>query len=158
DVLILDEPTAVLTPGEADVLLRTLRTMVAQGLSVVFISHKIAEVLGHSDRVTVMRSGRTVARVKTSETGERELVEMMIGERLARTAAAPPRATGTTPLLRVDGVSVAGHGAAASVDGARFSVGRGEVVGLAGVDGNGQRELVEAIVGLRRMTTGRIEV
>ena len=81
DVLILDEPTTVLTPGEADVLLRTLRAMAAQGLSVVFISHKIAEVLGHSDRVTVMRAGRTVATVKTSATGERELVEMMIGER-----------------------------------------------------------------------------
>src|SRR5215813_3764877 len=82
DVLILDEPTTVLTPGEADVLLRTLRTLAAQGVSVVFISHKIAEVLGHSDRVTVMRAGRTVATVKTSTTGERELVEMMIGERL----------------------------------------------------------------------------
>ena len=158
DVLILDEPTTVLTPGEADVLLRTLRTMAAQGLSVVFISHKIAEVLGHSDRVTVMRAGRTVATVTTSATGERELVEMMIGERLVRTAAPPPHAADDTALLRVEDVNVAGRGAAASVDGARFSVGRGEVVGLAGVDGNGQRELVEAIVGLRRTTAGRIEV
>lgn len=158
DVLILDEPTTVLTPEEAVVLLRTLRTMVAQGLSVVFISHKIAEVLGHSDRVTVMRAGRTVATVRTSDAGERELVEMMIGERLIRAAAPPPRAAGDTVLLRVDGVTVAGRGAAPSVDDARFSVGRGEVVGLAGVDGNGQRELVEAIVGVRRTTAGRIEI
>jgi general nucleoside transport system ATP-binding protein len=96
--------------------------------------------------------------VKTSATGERELVEMMIGERLVRTAAPPPHAADDTALLRVEDVNVAGRGAAASVDGARFSVGRGEVVGLAGVDGNGQRELVEAIVGLRRTTAGRIEV
>ncbi len=158
DVLILDEPTTVLTPQESDALLRTLATMTAEGLSVVFISHKIHEVLGHCDRVTVMRAGRTVGTVNASDTTEQTLVEMMIGERVARTAAPAEHRADETVLLRVDGVSVAGRGGAPAVRHALFSVGRGEVVGLAGVDGNGQRELVEAIVGLRRPMSGRVEL
>ncbi|MBI2207097.1 MAG: ABC transporter ATP-binding protein [Candidatus Rokubacteria bacterium] len=158
DILILDEPTTVLTPQEADALLRTLRTMASEGLSVVFISHKIHEVLGHCDRATVMRAGRSVGTVDASATTEQALVEMMIGERVARTAAPAEREVDDTVLLRVDDVTVAGRGGLPAVSHARFSIGRGEVVGLAGVDGNGQRELVEAIVGLRRVTGGRVEL
>ena len=158
DVLILDEPTTVLTPPEADALLRTLRTMAREGLAVVYISHKIQEVLGHCDRVTVMRAGRTIGTVPASGTSEQDLVEMMMGERVARTATPPARDVDDTVLLRVDGVTVAGRGNAPAVADARFSISRGEIVGVAGVDGNGQRELVEAIVGLRPVAHGRVEL
>jgi ABC-type uncharacterized transport system ATPase subunit len=158
DVLILDEPTTVLTPQESDTLLRTLRTMATEGLSVVFISHKIQEVLGHCDRVTVMRGGRTIGTVTASETSERELVEMMMGERVARTVAPAAREVDDTGLLRVEGVTVAGRGDAPAVRNVLFSVSRGEIVGLAGVDGNGQRELVEAIVGLRPCEHGHTQL
>jgi simple sugar transport system ATP-binding protein len=158
DVLILDEPTTVLTPQEADALLRTLRTMASEGLAVVFISHKIHEVLGHADRVTVMRAGRTIGTVGAAGTTEQQLVEMMIGERVARTAAPAERGGDDTALLRADGLSVAGRSGQPAIRQVLFSVGRGEVVGLAGIDGNGQRELVEALVGLRRLTAGRIEL
>ena len=157
DVLILDEPTTVLTPQESDHLLATVRAMADEGLAVVFISHRIREVLEHCDRVTVMRGGRVAGSLATAEATEAGLVELMIGERLARLESAGPRPAGEASALRVEGLTVAGRGAVPAVRNAGFSVRRGEIVGIAGVAGNGQQELCEAIVGLR-LAVGRVEL
>ena len=158
DVLILDEPTTVLTPQESDRLLEAVRAMATEGLSVVFISHKFREVLDHSHRITVMRAGRAAGTVDTSAVAEDDLVTMMIGERLPRVDPPAPRQIDDAVVLRVDGVTVTGRGAEPVVRQAICSVARGEIVGIAGVAGNGQRELAEAIVGIRTVAGGRIEV
>ncbi len=158
-VLILDEPTAVLTPVEARSLFATLRAMAAEGRSVIFISHKLGEVMAVSDRVTVLRGGRTVGTVDTSETSTRGLASMMVGrsvefERVVRTNPADTSVT----VLRVDAVSANDDRGRASLHDISLTVGRGEIVGVAGVAGNGQRELAEVISGMRPLITGRISV
>ncbi len=157
-VLILDEPTAVLVPGEVEALFATLRSLVANGLSVVFISHKLAEVRAISDRVSVLRRGRLVETVD-GQTDERELASMMVGRPsfgVKRVDDAPPATT--PPVLRISGLSASGaHGLAALKD-VSLEVGRGEIVGVAGVSGNGQTELMDVLAGMRRSTAGRIEV
>jgi simple sugar transport system ATP-binding protein len=157
DVLILDEPTTVLTPQESDRLLRTIRAMAADGLTVVFISHKIRELLEHCDRLTVMRGGRTVGTVEAASASADQLVELMIGERLSRTER-PERQRRSGDALRLHDVTVAGAGAAPRLARACLAVGRGEIVGVAGVAGNGQRELAEAIVGVQPIVAGRVEI
>ncbi len=146
DFLILDEPTAVLTPQETEDFFRILRKMKEQGKTIVIITHKLDEVLAISDEVTVMRDARSVGFVKTSETNRRDLAKMIVGRevlmRVEKTEA-EPRAT----VLEVKDLKVTGkHGIA--VDGISFDVRAGEIVGIAGVEGNGQTELVEAIAGL----------
>ncbi len=158
-VLILDEPTAVLTPAEARSLFATLRAMADEGRSVIFISHKLGEVMAVSDRVTVLRGGRTVGTVDTSETSTRGLASMMVGRSVEfeRVVRDNPADTSTT-VLRVDGVSASDDRGRRSLHDVSFTVGRGEIVGVAGVAGNGQRELAEVISGMRATTSGQISV
>ncbi len=158
-VLILDEPTAVLTPIEADALFRTLRSMVAEGRSIIFISHKLDEVMAVADRITVLRSGRTVGCVETASTSTRELASMMVGRsveftRVARVQPARP----DDVVLDVSGVIAADDRARRALIDISLTVGRGEIVGVAGVAGNGQRELAEVIAGMRSVMAGTISV
>ena len=145
-LLILDEPTAVLTPQEVEEFFSILRRMREQGKTVVIITHKLAEVLAISDEVTVMRDGRVVGQVQTKETNAAELARMMVGRevllRVEKTDARPGDAE-----LKVRNLSVAGREGKA-VDDVSFEVRKGEIVGIAGVEGNGQTELIEALAGL----------
>ncbi|NNE99552.1 MAG: ABC transporter ATP-binding protein [Pyrinomonadaceae bacterium] len=145
-LLILDEPTAVLTPQEVEDFFEILRRMKSQGKTIVIITHKLEEVLAISDEVTVMRDGKSVGFVKTSETSREELAKMIVGRevllRVEKEDADP-----NEPVLALDDYEIKGrHGLA--VKGVSFKVHSGEIVGIAGVDGNGQTELVEAIAGL----------
>ncbi len=156
-VLILDEPTAVLTPQEADVLFRTLRQMADDGRTVIFISHKLNEVKAVSDRVTVLRGGRSVATASTAESTPRSLAALMVGRELGESAReARPAPTG--PMLEVEQVWAVGNRGGDAVRGVSLSVRAGEVVGVAGVAGNGQRELAETIAGLRGASSGTVTV
>jgi simple sugar transport system ATP-binding protein len=156
-VLILDEPTAVLVPQEVDALFETLRRLVGDGLSVVFISHKLAEVRAISDRVSVMRRGTMVGTVDGS-TDERELARMMVGRPTFGVARSGDTVATGEPRLRIAGLTVAGaHGKAALTD-VSIDVNAGEVVGIAGVSGNGQTELAEVLSGMRRVGAGSVTV
>jgi simple sugar transport system ATP-binding protein len=155
DILVLDEPTAVLAPQEAIELGKTLRTLASQGAAIVFISHKLKEVMAVSDRVTVMRRGRVTGRVATSETNEQHLARLMVGRDLVPKAS--PRATEPGQVvLRLEGVGVQDDRRHPTVHDLDLEVRAGTIVGIAGVEGNGQTELVEAIAGLRATTSGRI--
>ncbi len=160
-VLVLDEPTAVLTAQEAAELFRILRALTEQGTAVVFISHKLGEVLDISDRVSVLRRGKKVATVDTADSTEASLARLMVGRdvlfRVEKEANAYPRAD-TTPLLEVEGLEVDDDRDLPAVRGVDLRVGTGEIVGLAGVDENGQRELVEALTGLRAPRAGVIKI
>ncbi len=147
-ILILDEPTAVLTPQESTELFRFLRSFVARGNAVVFISHKLGEVMEVSDRVTVIRDGRVVGTVETKETSPPELARMMVGREVILTVDKKPAEPGDA-LLSVEDLWVEEAGKKPRVAGVSFQVRAGEIVGIAGVEGNGQSELVEAITGLR---------
>ena len=158
-VLIMDEPTAVLTPIEADVLAGTLRSMVDQGRSVIFISHKLGEVMSISDRVTVLREGRTIATVESSETSRQDLAQLMVGrtvERVERRVTDAPVSAPT--VLDIDGLTADGDRGLRALDNVSLHVRRGEILGVAGVAGNGQRELVEVLAGLRARVAGSITV
>ena len=157
DVLILDEPTTMLTPQEVDVLFATIRTLAEQGMTVIFITHKIREILTNCDRITVMRGGQVLGTLDRAAADETRLVEMMIGQRLAGVDVAERAETrGGSVALEVRGLSVAADRRTRVVEGCSFSLASGEVVGLAGVAGNGQRELAEALLGLRRPAVGVI--
>jgi simple sugar transport system ATP-binding protein len=156
-VLILDEPTAVLVPHEVEALFETLRRLVAEGLSVVFISHKLGEVRAISDRVSVMRRGRMVGTVAGS-TDERELARMMVGRPTFGIGQQETIWGGGEARLRVVGVSARGaHGLGALHD-VSLEVHAGEILGVAGVSGNGQTELAEVLSGMRPVTAGSIRV
>lgn len=152
--LILDEPTAVLSPQEVEEFFAILRRMKDQGKTIVIITHKLDEVLAISDEVTVMRDGKTVGRVKTSGTNAAELAKMIVGrEVLLRVEKGEARPTDT--VLQVSDLVVDGrHGRA--VDGVSFDVRAGEIVGIAGIEGNGQTELIEALAGLCKPLSGRV--
>jgi simple sugar transport system ATP-binding protein len=141
-LLILDEPTAVLTPQEAEEFFATLRKMRAQGKTIVIITHKLGEVLAISDDVTVMRDGKVVGRVKTKDTSASELARLMVGRDVLLRVEKTPAKPGDV-VLRVRNLAVG-----RAVRGVTFDVRAGEIVGIAGVEGNGQRELIEAIAGL----------
>jgi ABC-type uncharacterized transport system ATPase subunit len=145
--LILDEPTAVLTPQEVDELFAILRRMRDQGKTIVVITHKLSEVLAISDDITVMRDGRVVGTLKTRETTAAEIARLMVGRDVLMRVEKRPAAPGPV-LLEVRGLSVAGAGGAARLSNISFHVRSGEIVGVAGVEGNGQTELVEALAGL----------
>ncbi len=149
-ILILDEPTAVLTPQEAEALFATLRLAVARGLSVIFISHKLHEVMGIADTCVVLRHGRVVGRVDTAATSRAELAALMVGAEMAESQTAP--GPGGPMRLRLDGVSAAG------LRGVTFALRAGHITGLAGVSGNGQAALADLIGGAVVPTAGRIEV
>ena len=156
-LLILDEPTAVLTPQEVDDLFVVLRQMVADGRGLVFISHKIREVLELSDRITVLRTGRKVGTVLPSEVTRQGLAEMMVGHELP--SHEPPGGNGRgAARLVVRDLTVKGDRGVDAVRGLGLEVRGGEIVGIAGVSGNGQRELAEAIAGLRPAADGSIDV
>jgi simple sugar transport system ATP-binding protein len=154
-LLILDEPTAVLTPQETAELFETLKGLVAQGMTVIFITHKLREVMEVSDRVTVMRLGRKVGTVNTAETSPRELARMMIGRDYIPTVQKAPAHPGDV-VLRVQGLQAADDRGLLVLRGVNLSVRAGEIVGIAGVEGNGQTELVEVLTGLRKATGGRV--
>ena len=155
ELLILDEPTAVLTPQEVEEFFAILRRMKQQGKTIIIITHKLEEVLAISDEVTVMRDGKDVGNVKTSETSAKDLARMIVGRdvllRVEKTDASP-----RDVVLQVDGLKIAGkHGPA--VDDVSFVVRSGEIVGIAGIEGNGQTELMEALSGLCRVSSGNVE-
>ena len=155
DTLILDEPTAVLSPQEVEEFFGILRRMKEQGKTIIIITHKLDEVLAISDEVTVMRDGKTVGHVQTAETSAKDLARMIVGRdvllRVEKTDASP-----TATVLEVKDLRVGGkHGA--SLNGVSFSVKAGEIVGVAGIEGNGQTELIEALAGLAKPSGGSIE-
>jgi general nucleoside transport system ATP-binding protein len=157
DVLLLDEPTAVLTPQEADALFDTVRAMAADGKAIVFISHKLREVMAVSDRVTVMRDGAVVGSGPASETDPSQLAELMVGRQVDLSAQHARSAAGA-PVLTLRGVgldAVDGRGGLHDID---LELRAGEILGVAGVAGNGQRELAETVAGLRTPTRGSIHV
>lgn len=157
DILILDEPTAVLTPQEVEDLFEVLNTLKSKGTSIVFITHKIKEVLAVSDRVSVLRRGKKIGTKSTAETNEQELAEMMVGRvvllRVEKGPAKPGR-----EVLRLDGVTVKDQFGHVKVNNVSLTVRSGEVLGIAGVEGNGQSELVEAIAGLTKVAGGSIHL
>ena len=157
DILILDEPTAVLTPQEVDDLIQVIRSLVAQGKSIIFISHKLKEVLAIADRITVLRAGRVVGVTPVGEASEQSLARMMVGREVMLTVEKPPARPGEV-ALRVEDLHVRDERGSLAVRGVSFEVHAGEVLGVAGVQGNGQTELVEAITGLRPVERGRITI
>lgn len=154
-LLILDEPSAVLTPQEVDDLFAVLRRLVAEGRTAILITHKLREVMAVCDRATVLRHGRVVGTVRVAETQPETIARMMVGRELEvvrRTQAQPPG----EPVLLVHNLHVRDDRGLPAVRGVSFTVCAGEIVGLAGVEGNGQRELVDALVGLRAVETGEV--
>ena len=157
NILILDEPTAVLTPQEAEDLFRIMHELTEQGVSIVFITHKLKEVLKIADRITVMRAGRVVGTAKPKESTEQSLAEMMVGREVILTVTKKP-AKPAGEVLQVEDLRVKDVRGLESVRGVSFSVKAGEVLGIAGVQGNGQTELAEALTGLRSIESGRFEL
>ena len=153
-ILILDEPTAVLVPHEVEELFGNLRELKSEGLTVLFISHKLDEVLSVADEVTVLRRGTTVATVDPRTTTARQLAELMVGSELPSPETRESTAT-DEEVLRCEGLTLRDASGRAVVDDASFVIHRGEVLGIAGVEGNGQAELLEALIGTRRADAGR---
>ena len=155
EVLILDEPTALLAPQEVTELFVALRRMAEEGRSVVLITHKLLEVMQFSDRVTVLRQGRVVGTKSTRQTNEGELASLMVGRPLLFEFARSFGIQGTT-VLEVRNLQVYGDKGILAVNGVSFQLSGGEILGIAGVAGNGQRDLAEAITGLRRTKAGQV--
>ena len=156
DVLLLDEPTAVLTPQEVESLFRILRAMAADGRSVVLITHKLGEVMAVADRVTVMRDGRVVARARTADTDTHALARLMVGRDVDLAPRHGVRHAGA-PMLTAEGLCLDGrHGR--RIEHVDLVVRAGEIVGVAGVAGNGQLQLAETLAGMRRPSAGRVVV
>ena len=155
DILILDEPTAVLTPQETEKLFAVLRRMREDGKSIIIITHKLNEVLSLSDRVTVLRKGENAGTVNTAETNEAQLTEMMVGQKVVLNIE---RKTPENPVDRlvVRDVSCVGSDGVQLLDQVGFTARAGEILGIAGIAGSGQRELLEAIAGLQPITDGQI--
>jgi ABC-type uncharacterized transport system ATPase subunit len=157
EILILDEPTAVLTPQEAQELFEILESLKAEGKSIIFISHKLNEVLEVAERITVLRRGKTIETVPRAGATEEGLARLMVGREVLLRVDKPPAEPKET-LLEVDDLHVLDERGLETVRGVSFEVHGGEIVGLAGVDGNGQSELIDAITGLRKAQSGRILV
>src|SRR5688572_3906334 len=157
DILVLDEPTAVLTPQEAQELFTIIRSLTEQGKSIIFISHKLNKVTEVADRITVLRRGKKIETLPAAGATEEGLARLMVGRevllRVDKTAAQP-----TTPLLSVQGLTVEDDRGIEQVRDVSFDVKGGEIVGIAGVDGNGQTELIDAIAGLRKSKAGTIVI
>ncbi len=157
DILILDEPTSMLTPGEVEDLFVILRRMAAEGNTIIFITHKLDEVMSVSDRVTVLRHGRVEATLETAKTNKRELAQLMVGREVLFRVDKKDVQTGVQ-VLRIENLHAFNDKGLKAVKGISLSIACGEIVGVAGVAGNGQREFVETLVGLRQATDGQIVV
>src|SRR3990170_625228 len=157
NILIFDEPTSVLTPQEADQLFRIMRSLAESGKSIIFITHKLREVLEVCDRITVIRQGRAIGTTTPQKADKRKLASMMVGREVVlevkKSKARPSALT-----LRVENLKVLSDRNTLAVNGLSFDVSGGEILGIAGVQGNGQTELVEALTGLRHPVEGRIEL
>ena len=155
EILIFDEPTAVLTPQEVKELMKIMHGLIEEGKTIVLITHKLREIMAVADRCTVIRWGKVVGTVNVADTSEEKLAEMMVGRKvlfdLKKKEAHPQK-----EILRLENLSVSGSGGAHGLNNFNLGVRCGEIVGLAGVDGNGQAELIEAIIGLRKIGSGRI--
>ena len=155
DILILDEPTAVLTPQETEKLFEVLRRMRDDGKAIIIITHKLHEVMSISDRVAVLRKGEHIATVNTSETSESELTEMMVGKKVSLNIARSEPKNPTDRLI-VSHISCTSHEGVKILDDVSFTARSGEILGIAGIAGSGQRELLEAIAGLQHLDGGKI--
>src|SRR5438874_1665949 len=157
NIVILDEPTAVLTPQEAQELFEILRTLTREGISIIFISHKLNEVLEIADRITVLRRGKLVETIPREGATEARLARSMVGREVLLRVDKKPSEPGD-PLLQVEDLVVRDDRGLEAVRGVSFQVRAGEIVGIAGVDGNGQSELIDALTGLRRPASGSVRV
>jgi simple sugar transport system ATP-binding protein len=157
DILVLDEPTSMLTPGEVEDLFAILRRMADQGNTIILITHKLGEVMRISERVTVLRRGRVEATLETPHTDKRELAQLMVG-RTVLFSVEKNEAESRQEVLRVENLHAQNDKGLPALKGVSFRLTQGEILGIAGVAGNGQRELVEALAGLRRATQGRIHI
>jgi len=155
DILILDEPTAVLTPQEIEKLFNILRNMKNDGKSIIIITHKLNEVLAISDRVSILRKGEYIGTVNTAETSEKELTEMMVGAKV-ELEINRVKIEKKTPLLEIRDLSIRSDDGSLAIDGVNFYIRGGEMLGVAGITGCGQKELCEAIAGLRKISGGSI--
>ncbi|MGO4371517.1 ABC transporter ATP-binding protein [Paenibacillus sp. MCAF20] len=154
-LIILDEPTSVLTPGEAEQLFETLQHMKREGKTVILTTHKLKEVMAVSDHISVMRKGKMIHSMAKSETNERDLAKLMVGKEIGEARPLAPRQPGK-PLLTVQQVDVFADHGRKTLDGFTLHVNEGEIVGVAGVAGNGQKELAEVLTGLRSWKRGTI--
>ena len=157
DILILDEPTAVLTPQESQELFETLRTLVREGLSIIFISHKLNEVLDIADRITVLRRGRRIETIPRAGATQSGLARLMVGREVLLRVEKKPAEPGE-PLLVVQDLTVKNDRGLEAVRGVSLEVRAGEIVGIAGVDGNGQSELIDGVTALQGLESGRVVV
>ncbi|MFO7560105.1 MAG: ABC transporter ATP-binding protein [Desulfobacterales bacterium] len=157
DMLILDEPTAVLTPQEVDDLFGVMRRLVEKKVSIIFITHKLGEVLAVADRISVMRHGRITGTVRPDQTDEKQLAAMMVGREVMLRIDKPPARPGK-PIFEVKNLAVPGSSGIEAVSDVSFRVREGEIIGIAGVQGNGQTELAEAVAGLRKVKAGSISL
>lgn len=155
DILILDEPTAVLTPQEVNELFAVLRSITSKGGTVLFISHKLHEIMQISNRVTVLRNGKKVATVETKDTDERELARMMVGRDVILKYSRPPLVK-KGPILILKDIKCKNDKGVDALKGINLTLEKGEILGIAGVDGNGQKELAEVIAGLRKPESGKV--
>jgi ABC-type uncharacterized transport system ATPase subunit len=158
-ILILDEPTAVLTPQESEELMRTLRQIAAEGRTVIFISHKLEEIRSVADRVTVLRGGSVVAAgLEIGSMSARDLARLMVGDDLPATTSTERHVAGGDPRLRLERISTVDDRGLLALKQVDLDVGVGEILGIAGVAGNGQRELAQVVCGLRSPTTGHVRL
>jgi general nucleoside transport system ATP-binding protein len=155
NILILDEPTGVLTPQESVELFGVLRDLVKAGKTIIFISHKLREVLEISDRITVMRRGKVVGHLVTKETNEQEIATLMVGREVLLRVEKKPAEPGPV-TFRVENLTASSDRGVPALRGVSFELRQGEILGIAGVEGNGQSELVEVLAGTRRATGGRV--
>jgi simple sugar transport system ATP-binding protein len=155
NILILDEPTGVLTPQESVELFGVLRDLVKAGKTIIFISHKLREVLEISDRITVMRRGKVVGHLTTKETNEQEIATLMVGREVLLRVEKKPAEPGPV-TFRVENLTASSDRGVPALRGVSFELRQGEILGIAGVEGNGQSELVEVLAGTRRATGGRV--
>jgi general nucleoside transport system ATP-binding protein len=157
NILIMDEPTSVLTPQESDELFEVLKQLVGQGHTVIFITHKLREVMEISNRVTVLRDGRQIGTLNTSDTNPVQLAKMMVGREIVLSFDKANVQTGPK-VLEIQRLFTKGDRGSVALSDVSLQVHSGEILGIAGVDGNGQKELVEAIMGLRPVVTGDIRI
>ncbi|MCH1642685.1 ABC transporter ATP-binding protein [Paenibacillus timonensis] len=157
DILIFDEPTAVLTPQEIEELMAIMRRLVAEGKSIILITHKLKEIMEISDRVTIIRRGKVIDTVETDKTNPKELAEKMVGRGVSFKVDKDEPQIGQ-PVLQLNDLKAKDKHGIHVLNGLKLEVRAGEIVGIAGVDGNGQSELIEAITGLRKIESGSIKL
>ncbi|MGQ4808420.1 Galactose/methyl galactoside import ATP-binding protein MglA [Candidatus Entotheonellaceae bacterium PAL068K] len=158
DLLILDEPTAVLTPAEVVEVFRILTALAQRGTAIIFITHKLKEVLHIAHRITVLRGGRVVGTMTPAETSEAQLAALMVGGEAPPGMATSPRRTSTEVILQVTDLRASDDRGVVAVDGVSLVIHAGEILGIAGVQGNGQTELVQVLTGLRSATAGTVAI